>query len=191
MITIKSRNDFRNWLKRNHNKESKVALIVYKKHTNIPSPSHRELIEEAICFGWIDTTIKRLDEDRYIRNFSKRTKNSTWSNNTIAYAKELIKQKKMTPAGLKYFKQGLKKPTHDAGIPKNPSMPIELKKALEKNKKAKENFEKYPPSIKKMCYRLILRVKREETKAKRVKHIIEKAKVNSKDIFGTQEKVNM
>ena len=76
-------------------------------------------MEEAICFGWIDTTIKRLDEDTYLRHFSRRNKNSKWSDNTLGYAKQLIKEKKMTPIGLEFYKEGLKKPTHDHGIPKN------------------------------------------------------------------------
>ena len=181
--TVYTVNDFKNWLIKNHNKETKVEIIVYRKHTGKPSPSHRELMGEAICFGWIDTILRKLDENRYIRTFSKRNKNSKWSNNTIQYGKELVKQKKMTPLGLKYFKEGLKKPTHDFGIPANPTIPDELKKALEKNKKAKDNFEKFTPSIKKMAYRWILRGKREETRVKRIKLLVERAKNNDKTVY--------
>jgi len=182
-ITIFKCQEFRDWLMLNHDKERTVSVISYKKHTGKSFASHRELMEEAICFGWIDTTIKRLDEDRYIRNFTKRNKNSRWSDNTQSYAKELIKQKKMMSIGLKYYKEGLKKPTHDAGIPKNPIMPLELKKALDKNKKAKENFKLFPPSTKKMIYRWILRGKLEKTREKRIKIIVEKAKEGRRDVF--------
>ncbi len=182
-IIALNRNDFRKWLKQNHEKENKVAVILYKKHTGKPAPSHRELMEEAICFGWIDTTIKRLDENKYIRTFSKRNKNSKWSDNTLGYAKELLKQKKLTPVGLKFYKEGLKRPTLDSEIPKNPNMPIELKKALNKNKKAEKNFEKFPPSTKKMLYRWILSGKLKETRIKRIKSIVEKAKTGNKNIF--------
>ena len=106
-IIVFKKEDFRKWLAKNHDKESKVSIILHKKHTGKKSPTHRELMDEAICFGWIDTTINRLDEDRYIRNFSKRTKNSKWSYNTISYGKELIKQGRMAPAGLKFYKEGL------------------------------------------------------------------------------------
>ena len=95
IITTFTRDDFRKWLMKNHNKENKISVILYKKHTNKFAPSHRELMEEAICFGWIDTTIKRLDEDKYIRNFSKRNNNSKWSDNTLRYAKDLIKQTRL------------------------------------------------------------------------------------------------
>ncbi|MFH1500927.1 MAG: YdeI/OmpD-associated family protein [archaeon] len=182
-IVIFNRSDFRKWLAKNHEKEKRVSLIIYKKHTKRPSPSHRELMEEAICFGWIDTTLNRLDEDKYARTFVRRNKNSKWSENTIRYAKELIKQKKMTPSGLKFYKEGLKKPTHDLGIPKNPDMPIELKLALKKDKKANKNFEKITPSTKKMLYRWILRAKREETRIKRVRLIIKNAREGKKNIL--------
>ena len=145
--------DFRRWLVRYHVKEHKVALILHKKHTGHKSPSHRELMEEAICYGWIDTTIKRLDADKYLRHFSRRTKNSKWSDNTLGYARQLIKEKRMTPHGLAFFKAGEKKPTHDQGIPKNPEMPDELRKSLNRNKPAQKNFEKFPPSAKRTFYR--------------------------------------
>ena len=164
--------DFRKWLDKYHNKESKVQVIVYKRHTGKKAPTHRELMNEAICYGWIDTTIKKLDEDRYIRYFSRRTKNSTWSDNTISYGKLLIKHGRMTEHGLSFFKEGLAKPTLDFGIPKNPDMPLELKKTLAKNKKAQMAFEKLSPSVKKMHYRMLLRAKRPETKLKRIKDIL-------------------
>ena len=189
-ITVFNRNDFREWLAENHNRENRVSVVVYKKHTGRPSPSHMELMEEAICFGWIDTTVKRLDEDRFIRTFCKRTKNSRWSDNTIFYAKDLIKQGKMTPAGMKFYKEGLKKPTHDAGIPKKPSMPTALKTALAKDKKANENFQKFPPSAKRMFYRCVLKGKLKKTREKRIRLIVEKARQGKKDILRPQEKIN-
>src|SRR3990167_3449320 len=106
-----SRKDFRRWLQENHTNKKKVAIILYKRHTGKSAPSHHELMEEAICFGWIDTTIKRLDDDKYLRYFSRRNNNSRWSENTLSYAKGLIKNGKITAEGLKYYKLGLQKPT--------------------------------------------------------------------------------
>lgn len=181
-ITVKNHHDFRKWLQKHHKTERKVAVIVHKRHTNTPAPTHRELIEEAICFGWIDTTIKRLDDDRYIRNFSRRTENSKWSNNTLRYARQLIKEKRMTKEGMKLYKQGLKKPTHDEGIPKNPRIPAQLKTALQKDPKAKNQFQAYPPSTKRMMYRWILRAKLPQTRQRRIAQIIAKARKGDKSI---------
>jgi len=108
-IEIFDKKEFRSWLLKNHIKEKKVELIINKKHTKKASPSHKELLEEALCFGWIDTTIKRLDEDKFIRTFVKRNKNSKWSENTLSYAKKLIKEKRMTSSGLIFYKEGLRK----------------------------------------------------------------------------------
>ena len=90
-IAVLDRNDFRKWLVKHHDKETRVAVVLHKKHTGKPAPTHRELIEEAICFGWIDTIIKRIDDDKFLRNFSRRSKNSKWSDNTLGYARQLAR----------------------------------------------------------------------------------------------------
>lgn len=179
-IVVKSRSDFRKWLKKNHDKEKKVAVILNKKHTWISAPSHRELMEEAICFGWIDTTVKGLDENRYIRYFSRRNKNSKWSDNTLGYARQLVKEKKMTPVGMKFYKEGLSKPTHDDGIPKNPSMPDDISKVLKRSKNALRNWESFPPSYKKSVYRWFLRAKMKKTKYDRLEKIFKSSKENKR-----------
>jgi len=179
-FTPKSRKDWRKWLEKNHEKESKVALIKYKKHTRKPTVTSKEAMEEAICFGWIDTTIKRLDEDRYIQHFSKRNKNSKWSYNTLSYAKRLIKDRKMTPVGLKMYKEGLAKLPHDHGIPKNPEVPKDLKTLLNQNKKAKENFNNLSSSARRIYLRWLLRAKLPETKNKRMKLILDNLEKNKR-----------
>ena len=78
----------------------------------------------------------------------------------------------MAPPGMKFYKEGLKKKPHDYGLDKNPDMPKELKNALDKNKKAKENFEKLAPSYKKNYLRWILRAKLPETKKRRINSVI-------------------
>ena len=176
-----SRKEWRAWLSKNHSKENKVGLISYKKHTGKPALTHKESMEEAICFGWIDTTIKRLDEKRYLRYFSRRSKNSKWSLATLSYGKDLINRKLMTSHGLKFYKEGVKKKAFDHHIPKNPEIPLELKKELEKNIIALKNFNNFAPSYKKMYFRWILHAKLPETQMKRIKIIVQKAKDNRKN----------
>ncbi|MDP3882138.1 MAG: YdeI/OmpD-associated family protein [Nanoarchaeota archaeon] len=174
--------EWRKWLSKNHTKEKKIGLICYKKHTGKPSLSHQEAMHEAICFGWIDTTIKRLDDEKYVRYFARRSKNSKWSDATLGYAKRLIKEKRMAPEGLKWYKEGLGKPTHDHGIPKNPEMPEDFKQALERDKKARENFGKLTPSYKRIYFRWILKAKRPETRSKRIDSAVSKLRENQ-DLF--------
>src|SRR3990167_7680932 len=179
-ITAYSAGDFRKWLRKNHVRETKVAVVVHKRHTGKGAPTHRELIEEAICFGWIDTTIKRLDEDTFLRHFSRRNEKSKWSDNTLSYAARLVKEGKMSAEGMRFYEMGKAKPTHDYGIPKNPDMPAELKKALAKNAKAKNAVEAYPPSTKRALYRWILRGKQAATREKTVKKIVASALTSKK-----------
>jgi len=179
-ITLFERKEFRAWLRIHHKKEHKIGLVLHKRHTGKPCPSHRALMEEAICFGWIDTTIKRLDEDTFIRYFSRRTTKSTWSDNTLRYGRELIAKGKMTAEGMRFYELGRAKPTLDAGIPKDPSMPPELKRALATDTPARRGFEAFTPSTKRMLYREYLRAKLPATRQRRIEKILEQARTTGK-----------
>jgi len=181
-ITVYNVDDWRKWLAKNHLIEKKVALISYKKHTGKPSISHKEAMHEAISYGWIDTIIKRLDDQRFIRYFVRRGEKANWSKNTLRYAKELHALGRLSPAGILRYKEGLKKKPHDYGLPKRPDMPIELKNALVLKKDALENFNSFPPSTKNMFYRWILRAKEIETKNKRIHIVVQKALENDKNL---------
>lgn len=169
----KNLNDWRSWLEKNHLTEEKVLLIKHKKHVGKYFIPTQELMFEAICFGWIDTTAKRRDENTYTITYVKRNKNSKWSKNTLSYGKKLLKEGRMSPFGIKMYKEGLLKKPHDADLPENPEVPDDLKKRLNQNKLAKVNFEKMAPSLKKMHLRNILRGKRPETREKRINSLIE------------------
>lgn len=174
-IICYTKSDFRKWLRRHHKSEGKVCVIVHKRHTGKPAPTHNELMREAICFGWIDTTIKKINEDTFARYFVKRNQNSRWSDNTIRYGKELIEQGRMMPQGLHFFNLGLAKPTHDHGVPKNPDIPKDLKLAIAKNKNASRNFKGWRPSTKRMLYRWILSAKQVKTRESRVSRVLSMA----------------
>ena len=179
-VYFPTRTAWRNWLKKNHLSNRKIAVIVYKKHTGKPSPDHKELMEEAICFGWIDTTIKRLDHKKYLRCFVRRNKNSKWSINTLSYGKELFEKGLMSSFGIKMYKEGLAKKPHDEGIPDNPRVPKYLRQEIEKEPRTIENFRKIAPSYKRTLLRWLLRAKLKETKKKRVKIIVQSLKKKKK-----------
>ena len=170
-INVFFKEEFRRWLKKNHNKENKVELVIHKKHTGKKFPTHKELMGEAICFGWIDTIIKKIDDNTYIRTFQRRNEKSKWSVNTLRYAKELILKQRMTKHGLAFYNKGRKLKAVDHGIPKNPRIPKELIKEISKNKKSKENFERLPASIKRTYLRWILMAKLESTKKRRIRRV--------------------
>ena len=179
----KSRKDWREWLEKHHQTESVVHVIKHKKHTGKPYIAHLELMHEAICFGWIDTTIKGLDSERYMVCFRKRTDNARWSKNTLAYAKKMIAEGLMTPAGLKRYKEGLQKPTIDHGYPKK--TPSSLLAALKKNPTALKHFKKLPPSSKKIFNWWVYSAKTDVTRQKRIKTTMQKCLEGKKNYMQT------
>jgi uncharacterized protein YdeI (YjbR/CyaY-like superfamily) len=186
-ITVYTQADFGKWLKKYHKTETKVELLIHKRHTGKKFPTHNELLREAICWGWVDTILRRIDDDTFIRTFVQRNDNSNWSINTLRYAKELTAQGKMQPHGVHFYMLGKKKKPHDHDLPKNPDMPVELKTALAKNKAAQKHFSAFAPSTRRMLYRWLLRAKRPETKQKRVKHIVGMALANNKTLGATAD----
>jgi len=174
--------DWRNWLKKNHLKKEKIILVKYKKHTGKPIIYNRDSMKEAICFGWIDTTTKRIDEDKFGITYVKRNKNSKWSRNTLSYGKELFEKGLMSPFGIKMYKEGLEKKPHDEGIQDNPRVPKCLREEIEKDKIVRDSFKKIAPSYKRTLLRWLLKAKREETKKKRLKIIVQSLK-NKQKLF--------
>jgi uncharacterized protein YdeI (YjbR/CyaY-like superfamily) len=170
--TPKTRQDWRNWLLKHHSTESSVDVVKHKKHYGKYYIPHIELMHEAICFGWIDTTIKKLDADTYLVRFRKRTDNARWSNNTLAYARKMIAEGLMTPAGLKRYQEGLTKKTIDHAYPKR-THPA-LLAALRKVPAALKAFKKYPPSSKKIFNWWVYSAKTDVTRTKRIKVTIQK-----------------
>ena len=106
---IKQIKDLTLWFEKNHIKEKRVCFIVYKKHFCPLVPSHNQQLKIAICYGWIDTKVKRINDISFYRWFVKRNSKSKWSKNTEKYANELIKNGKMKELGIRKYKEWLLK----------------------------------------------------------------------------------
>ena len=151
--------------------------MYYKKDSRKPSISHEEAVKEAICFGWIDGIVKKLDEERTVRRFSPRKPDSRWSGLNISRAKELIQSGHMTPAGLSAFHPERK-------IPEQPSQfSAEVSKILRQNKAAWQNYQAFPPYYRRMTAGWIESAKKPETKIKRLERLIRFAEANKKIDF--------
>jgi uncharacterized protein YdeI (YjbR/CyaY-like superfamily) len=98
-LYVTTREDFRKWLIENHRSKKEIWLIQYKKATRKPSLKYVEAVEEAICFGWIDSTEKSVDAERYAIRFSPRRAKSNWTNTNKERARKMITQGRMTQAG--------------------------------------------------------------------------------------------
>lgn len=164
-----SRLAWRNWLEQNHATSESIWLILAKKDSGLPTLSIDEVVEEALCFGWIDSVPNKLDDSRYKILLSPRKPKSNWSKINKARASKMIKAGLMTAAGMKMINLAKKTGTWNAlnSVDKL-IIPDDLKKGLTKNKKAQTFFEAFPPSIKRGILEWIGNAKTAETRNKRI-----------------------
>ncbi|AFM03492.1 hypothetical protein Fleli_1047 [Bernardetia litoralis DSM 6794] len=177
----KSQTDWRNWLIKNHQLKQSVWLVFYKKSTKIASISWSEAVDEALCFGWIDSTKKTIDNERYIQYFSKRKSNSIWSKVNKDKVEYLISKNLIREAGYKAIETAKKNKSWfimdevEALI-----LPKVLKEEFDKREGALEYYESLSKSAKKVLLSWIVLAKRPETKQKRIIEIAENASRNAK-----------
>lgn len=98
-LYVTTRDDLRKWLIDNHKSKKEIWLVQYRKATKKPSINYVEAVEEAICFGWIDSMEKSMDAERYATRFSPRRPKSNWTNTNKERARRMIAEGRMTPAG--------------------------------------------------------------------------------------------
>jgi len=181
-LYVKSREEWREWLKKNYNKRNEIWLIYYKKHTGKPRIPYDDAVEEALCYGWIDSTVKRIDEEIFIQKFTPRNKNSVWSKLNKQRVEKMIKAGRMRKAGLERVDDAKKNGEWDAAYATKDAveMPQELERALNKNKKAKENFDNFAPSYRRNYIGWVSSAKRQETIDRRIKEVVKRAEKNIK-----------
>lgn len=182
-IYIPTRKKWREWLAKNYDKKKEIWLIYYKKHTKKPRVLYDDAVEEALCFGWIDSTIKRIDEDRYMQKFTPRNLKSTWSELNIKRAKKMIAQGKMMSVGLEKYKKKKNNPTEQVikSIQTGEKyIPSDFKKKLKQNKQAWEHFNKFTPTYKKYYIGGIISAKKEETRKRRMEKTVKLIEQNIK-----------
>ena len=178
-IYCKDRKEWQSWLQKNYLSEKSIWLVYYKKHTKKLSIPYNDAVEEAICFGWIDGQIKKIDDERYMQRYTPRTSKSRWSVINIERAKRMIKQGHMTKEGLRIFQNGIK---NKEVVPSSKKfvVPTDLKEALAKNKKALNNFKNFAPSAKLAYVYWVDIAKTNETRQKRIRKTVEQIAQNKK-----------
>ena len=148
----KTRSQWRKWLEKNHSTSPGIWLIYYKKDTGKRKFDYADAVEEALCFGWIDSQPRKIDDERSALKFTPRKPKSVWSKLNKQRIEKLIKQELMTAAGINKIKEAKKNGSWNTLNSSdfhadNNSMPDELKKALSKNKKAWQIFLHFHPPI--------------------------------------------
>ena len=181
-----NREKWRTWLQRNHKTETEVWLIYYKKASGRPRVSYDDAVEEALCFGWVDSLVKRIDDEKFAQKFTPRKNHSKWSEHNKRRARAMIAQGKMTDAGLAVIGRGVLDSSVDQVARTVPdrrrfdTVPEFIQKALSRNKKAREYFEKLAPSHRRHYIGWISMAKRPETQQRRLAEAIELLAQNKK-----------
>jgi uncharacterized protein YdeI (YjbR/CyaY-like superfamily) len=174
---FKTRAQWRAWLRKNHNKSQGLWLGYYKKHTKKASVTYEEAVQEAVCWGWIDSQIHRIDNERYIQRYTPRHKDSIWSVTNRKRAALMIRTKQMTKAGLdamEHMKQPEKGEATRAQLAKDPATPPDLIKALQADKKAWPVWHNWAPSYRKTYIWHVSDAKRACTREKRIKQVVQR-----------------
>ena len=167
---MKTRGQWRSWLAEHHDREKELWLIFFKKHTGRAGLTYEGAVQEALCFGWIDGILKRIDDEKHTIRFSPRRKNSIWSATNKKRVAKMISEERMTEAGLAKVEQAKRNGQWDNASLQRPvpDVPSELTKAMAKNRAARQNFEKLAPSYRRQYIWWIAIAKRDETRRQRV-----------------------
>lgn len=172
----KNQQDWRKWLEDNHQKEDAIWLVYFKKNSPKYNLNWSQAVDQALCFGWIDSLANAIDDDKYKQYFSKRNPKSIWSKVNKDKVKLLIEKSLMTEAGLKAIDIGKANGSWtfldqvDALI-----VPEDLEQAFANYKGSKAFYDSLSNSIKKQLLYWVISAKRKETRAKRILEIAENA----------------
>jgi uncharacterized protein YdeI (YjbR/CyaY-like superfamily) len=171
-LYVAERAEWRLWLERHHATEKEVWLIYYKKGSGRPRIPYDHAVEEAICFGWIDSIVKRIDEEKYSQKFTPRTNTASWSALNKRRVSRLLKEGRMTEAGLAKCDFDVAACDDKAPAPgpkKELPIPQHVKKAIMDRPNAWANLRKLAPSYRRQYIGWITGAKREETQVRRAK----------------------
>ena len=181
-LYVTDRESWRAWLRQNHDRNKEVWLIYYRKHTGKPSILYDDSVEEALCFGWVDSIIKKIDDEKFARKFTPRTSRSRWSEANKKRVEKMIEEGRMTETGLaiigdakdsgQWFKTVANR--------KELVIPSYLKDALAADKRASHNFNNLAQTYKRNFVLWIDSAKKEETRRKRLAEAMELLERNQK-----------
>ncbi len=179
---FQDRQEWRSWLIANHASEPEVWLIIQKKTSEKDGVKYPEAVEEALCFGWIDSKMQRLDAERFRLRFSPRRHNSIWSKRNRDTAEQLIQAGKMTAAGFAAITAAKRSGQWDAAYSSKtaPNIPADLRSALHDHAAAWDNFSRFSNSAQFQYIYWVQSAKREATRRRRIRTVVKRAAHNIK-----------
>ncbi len=177
---FKDQKEWRRWLEKNHSSQMEAWVVIQKKKPGKKGLKYEEAVEEAICFGWIDSKMQSIGAERFRQRFSPRRKNSIWSKKNKETAHKMIRSGKITEAGLRTIQLAKDNGKWDTAYSsKNaPAIPSDLTEALKKNETAWTNFSKFSNSTKFQYVHWVTSAKKEDTRQRRIVKVVKKATEN-------------
>lgn len=181
LLYVTSRDEWRDWLQRHYKVEKDIWLVYYKKHTGKPRIAYNEAVEESLCFGWIDSTVKGIDADKYAQRFSVRKPKSGYSQANKERLRELVKQRKVVDEVLATLGDILDEDAYE--------IPSDILEAIQANEAAWKNFQGFSPGYIRIRIAFIDGARnRPEEFEKRLRYFIQMTEKNKQFGFGGIEK---
>ena len=175
-LTLTNRTQWRRWLAKNHRTASEIWLVYYKKESGKKRIPYNDAVEEALCYGWIDSTLKTIDNKRFAQRFSPRKPNSVLSDMNKERIRRLIAAKKMTRAGLTAIGRHLQP---NGTLPSRFIVPPDILRAIQLHPLARKNFRRFPFSYKRIRIGWIDGARKRPAEfAKRLRYFIAKTEKN-------------
>jgi len=180
-LHVTSRDEWRAWLANHHESETEVWLISYKKQSGQPRIPYDHAVEEALCFGWIDSIVKRIDDEKFAQKFTPRRDCTKWSALNKRRVRKLIREGRMTEAGRAKIDLAVLDEEPQAKQKKGDlDLPRFVKQALIASPRAWEHFQSLAPSYRRNCIGWIMDAKREETRQRRLREAVSLLEQNKK-----------
>lgn len=178
---FKNTQEWRDWLHENHHTSDGVCLLFYKVGSSEESMRWEEAVQVAICYGWIDSTVKKIDDERRKQMFTPRKDKSVWSKLNKTYIERLLAENLMHESGLRKIEIAKQNGSWESlDAVENLEIPTDLQKAFDVNKTAFNNYQNFSPSYRKSYLYWLNQAKREETRNLRIAEIIRLCNENIK-----------
>lgn len=183
-IYFSSRDEWRKWLLNNHDSSKGIWVGYFKKKTGKPTITALEGVEEALCFGWINATVHKIDEERYIQWYLPRKSDTIWSKVSKDAALRMIRAGKMTPAGTAKIEAAKKTGAWQTAYTSKVRTPVpsDLREALAKNLVAEQNFLSFANTYNNTYVGWVEEAKTEATRLKRIIKTVDNAAKNIKQL---------
>jgi uncharacterized protein YdeI (YjbR/CyaY-like superfamily) len=174
ILFFASQREWEAWLAEHHERSGPIFIKLAKKGSGIESISQPEAVEAALCWGWIDSQARRLDDDYWLQRFSRRNARSRWSKINRERATRLIEEGAMQPAGLREVERAKADGRWEAAYdsPRTATVPDDLREALERDRAAREFFDRLDGANRYAILHRIQDAKRPETRARRIEKLV-------------------